>query len=99
PSSRNNKALTPERPGFRSSIVREGTIRCNVFRNNFFENALRYSLIPKLILEKNNFQVPLYVNASQVSLKLKSVFPYPSRLKVNTAFGPHSVSPFVIRVK
>ena len=92
-------ALTPERPGRRSSIVREGTRCWSVFRNRRFENARRYSLMPKLTLLKNSFQVPEYPSASAVSRRLKSVLPYPSRLKVKTALGPHSISPFVMRVK
>ena len=47
----------------------------------------------------NNLRVPLNDSAWNVSFKLKSVLLYPSLLKVKTAFGPHSISPFVILVK
>ncbi len=43
--------------------------------------------------------VPLQAKVSKVSSKLKLVFVYPSRLKERTAFGPHSLSPFIILVK
>ena len=59
PSCDKRSALTPALPGRISSDSNEGIIRYNVLRKSLFEKARRYSLIPKAILLKNNFQVPL----------------------------------------
>ena len=47
----------------------------------------------------NNLIVPIKNRDSIVSLILNENLLYPSLLKVYTAFGPHSISPFVILVK
>jgi hypothetical protein len=48
---------------------------------------------------RRKLRKPIYDKLSQASIKLISVLEYPSRFKANTAFGPTSRSPEIIRVK
>src|SRR5690606_6430785 len=99
PSGDKAIALTPERPGTISSGPSVGISCCSRFRKYILENAPRYSSRPKRQCLAKNFQVPPKENASAVSFMLKSVLPYPSLLKTNTALGPHSTDPSTILVK
>ena len=60
---------------------------------------LKNTSIEKAKLFETNFIKPIYVAASIVSLKEKSLLVYPSLLKAKTAFGPTSLPPFINLVK
>src|SRR5690606_35953231 len=82
-----------------SSICKLGISLRKRFKKYVLLKAPLYSSRPKRQCLPKNFQVPPYVKASAVSLKLKAVLLYPSRSNTNTALGPHSVPPLIMRVK
>ena len=71
----------------------------DVDSDNLLFALLKEDNFTKKILKKNNVNIKELETKIMTSLKSKANLPYPSRLKTNTAFGPHSMPPNAIRVK